>query len=64
MLAAQAYKHFEVASFRSLSTAAETIGDPQIKALCDRSVDEKKQLAARIEESLPEVTRDYLARVH
>jgi ferritin-like metal-binding protein YciE len=64
MLAAQAYKHFEVASFRSLSTAAETIGDPQLKAVCDRSVDEKKQLAARYEESLPQVTRDYLARVH
>lgn len=64
MLAAQAYKHFEVASFRSLSTAAETIGDPQIKALCDRAGDEKKQLAARFEESLPQVTRDYLARVH
>jgi ferritin-like metal-binding protein YciE len=64
MLAAQAYKHFEVASFRSLSTAAETIGEPQIKALCDRSVDEKKRLAARIEEHLPQVTRDYLERVH
>lgn len=64
MLAAQAYKHFEVASFRSLSTAAETIGDPQIKALCDRSVDEKKRLAARIEEHLPEVTREFLKRVH
>jgi ferritin-like metal-binding protein YciE len=63
MLAAQAYKHFEVASFRSLSTAAETMGDEQIKALCDRSVDEKKRLAARIEESLPQVTRDYLARL-
>jgi ferritin-like metal-binding protein YciE len=64
MLAAQAYKHFEVASFRSLSTAAETIGDPQIKALCDRSVDEKKRIAARIEENLPEVTRGFLSRVH
>ena len=64
MLAAQAYKHFEVASFRSLSTAAETIGDPQIKALCDRAGDEKEQLAARYEEELPQVTRDYLARAH
>jgi ferritin-like metal-binding protein YciE len=63
MLVAQAYKHFEVASFRSLSTAAETIGDTQIKTLCDRSVDQKKRLAARIEESLPQVTRDYLARL-
>lgn len=64
MLSAQAYKQFEVASFRSLSTAAETIGDSQLKAMCDRSVDEKKRLAARFEESLPQVTRDYLARVH
>jgi ferritin-like metal-binding protein YciE len=64
MLAAQAYKHFEVASFRSLSTAAETIGDSQIKDLCDRSVEEKKRLAARFEENLPQVTREYLARVH
>jgi ferritin-like metal-binding protein YciE len=64
MLAAQAYKHFEVASFRSLSAAAETIADPQLKALCDRSVDEKKELAARYEENLPQVTRAYLAQVH
>lgn len=63
MLAAQAYKHFEVASFRSLSAAAETIADPQLKALCERSADEKKKLAARYEEHLPQVTRDFLARV-
>jgi hypothetical protein len=40
------------------------IGDPQIKAPCDRAGDEKKELAARFEKSLPQVTRDYLARVH
>lgn len=62
MLAAQAYKHFEVASFRSLATAAETLGDAQIKALCERSSQQKKAVAARIEENLPRVTQVYLTR--
>ncbi|MGC2855225.1 DUF892 family protein [Novispirillum sp. DQ9] len=64
MLAAQAYKHFEVASFRSLAAAAETLGDAQIKALCERSSEQKKAVAARIEANLPTVTRSYLARAH
>ncbi len=64
LLAAQAYKHFEVASFRSLAAAAETLGDAQIKALCERSGDQKKAVAARIEENLPRVTQAYLAQAH
>lgn len=64
MLAAQAYKHFEVASFRSLAAAADTIGDAQIKTLAERSSDQKKAVAARIEENLPHVTQTYLSRVH
>lgn len=62
LLAAHAYKNFEVASYRSLATAAEQIGDAQIKEMCERSLREKKELADWIEEELPTVTREHLSR--
>ncbi len=64
MLAAHAYENFELASYRSLAAAAESIGDAQIKDMCERSLQHKRQMAEWIDEQLPMVTKDYLRRVH
>src|SRR5690606_20412610 len=64
MLAAHAYENFEMASYRSLAAAAESIGDAQIKDMCERSLQQKRQMADWIDQQLPMVTKEYLRRVH
>ena len=64
LLAAHAYEHFEMASYRSLSAAADTIGNPRLKEVCERSLRQKQEMAAWIDAQLPSVTKDYLSRAH
>lgn len=64
LLAAHAYENFEVASYRSLSAAAEALGDMQIKSMAERSLMQKKAMADWIDQQLPMVTQDYLRRAH
>jgi ferritin-like metal-binding protein YciE len=64
LLAAHAYEHFEMASYKSLAAAAEQIGEPAIRDMAERSMTQKKQMAEWISEQLPVVTREYLSRAH
>lgn len=64
LLAANAYEHFEMASYRSLSAAAEMIGDTRLKDICERSLRQKQQMAEWIDAQLPSVTKEYLNRAH
>ncbi len=64
MLAAHAYENFEVASFHSLTAAAEQMGDAEIRDACQRSMSEKKRIADALDRQIPLVTRQYLSRKH
>ncbi|MBW7849399.1 MAG: DUF892 family protein [Rhodospirillales bacterium] len=63
LLAANAYENFEVACYQSLLAAAEEAGVPQVKAVAERSLRQKKEMADWINQQVPVVTRDYLRRV-
>jgi ferritin-like metal-binding protein YciE len=60
LLAADAYEHFEIASFRSLSTAARQVGESEIAAACDRFEQDEVQMANWIEAQIPQVTRQQM----
>lgn len=62
LLAAHAYEHFEMASYKSLAAAAEQIGEPHIREMAERSMAQKKMMADWLGEQLPVVTRQYLSR--
>ena len=59
-LAAHAYEAFEVASYRSLLGAAEELGMPELRTMCERFVVEEQEMANFLFEHLPEITRQYL----
>ncbi len=64
LLAAHAYEHFEMASYKSLAVAAEQIGEPQIREMAERSMTQKRMMADWLGEQLPGVTKEYLSRKH
>ncbi len=62
LIAAQAYEQFEVASYRSLGAAAQLAGETDISAMCDRFIEDERTMAEFIDQQLPEVTREHMAR--
>lgn len=55
-----AFEHFEIASYKSLITLAEDGGFTQATPLLRQSLREEESMAAWIDETLPEVTRQYV----
>lgn len=56
-----AFENYEIAAYRSLITIAETGGFAAAVPLLQQSLAEEEEMAAWLEEHLPEVTRQYLA---
>ncbi len=56
-----AFENYEIAAYRSLITIAETGGFAAAVPLLQQSLAEEKEMAAWLEQHLPEVTRQYLA---
>jgi ferritin-like metal-binding protein YciE len=56
------FKHYEIASYTSLRSAAEAVGDAETMRVCDTIIPEEEELAARLLRILPQATRDYMAR--
>lgn len=57
-----AFKWYQIASYRSLRTAAEEVGDHQTADIISQILTENERLTQRLEPLIPEMTRKYLAR--
>lgn len=54
-----AFEHFEIASYKSLITLAEDFGFGGTTAALQQSLREEENMAAWIDEALPQITRRY-----
>lgn len=52
-----AMEHFEIACYRSLIAAADDLGETEISQICRGILVEEEEMAAWLEERIPEVTR-------
>ena len=56
-----AFEHFEIAAYTALITAAEEAGATTAVPLLEQNLAEERRMAGLIEDSLPTVTRQYIA---
>jgi ferritin-like metal-binding protein YciE len=56
------FKHYEIASYTSLRSAAEAVADAETARVCDTIIREEEELAGRLLSILPQVTRAYMDR--
>ncbi|WP_114860656.1 ferritin-like domain-containing protein [Azospirillum brasilense] len=56
------FEHFEIANYRALIAAAEQAGEPEIARMLQPSLDEELEMAAWLEQRLPQLTKTYLER--
>lgn len=56
------FKQFEIASYTSLRSAAEAVGDSQTAQVCESIIKEEEELSRRLLSILPDVTRQYMER--
>lgn len=61
-MASYTFEHFEIASYRTLISAAREAGDEETVRVCQEILDEEAEMADWLEEHLPIVTRQYLER--
>jgi ferritin-like metal-binding protein YciE len=61
-IADYAYKHYEIACYRSLAIAAEMAGDAETRRICEESLREEQRLADRVAELVPQLTSQYVGR--
>ena len=59
-IAAYAWQSFQIASYRSMMGAAEGTGRAELRATCERFIQEEEALAGFLFENLPAITRQYL----
>lgn len=60
-LAIFATEHFEIASYLSLITAAEELGDEETAKVCEGILHEEEEMAEWVKKQLPLITKKYLA---
>ena len=61
LLADFAAEQFEIASYKALIAAAQSVGENQIADWCQQILCDEERMAHWIEERLPHVTQSYLA---
>jgi ferritin-like metal-binding protein YciE len=61
-LASNAFEHFEAASYRSLSAAAQNAGEPEIAKTCESIMQQELAMADWIWQQIPPMTHKYLHR--
>lgn len=57
-----AFEEMKIASYKILIAAAEECGDSETKRVCESILHEEEAMAARLDQNLPAITRQYLAR--
>ena len=61
-LASHAFEQFEAGCYRSLTAAAETVGEPEIARTCEQIMRQEQEMAHWVWEQLPHMTEKYLRR--
>lgn len=56
------FKHYEIASYTSLRSAAEAVADAETAQVCGTIIKEEEELAGRLLAILPQLTREYMDR--
>jgi ferritin-like metal-binding protein YciE len=52
----------EIASYRILVNASRQVGDEQTASVCEQILKEEEDMANWLQENIPTLTRQYLAR--
>lgn len=55
-----ATEHFEIASYRSLTSAARFLGDDETARICEQIIRDEEDMARWLEQQIPTVTETYL----
>ena len=58
--AVYASRHFEIATYTALGTAARKLEVPAIVQMCEQSLLQERAMASWLEEQIPEVTLEFL----
>ncbi|HUH58890.1 MAG TPA: ferritin-like domain-containing protein [Candidimonas sp.] len=61
-MASYTFEHMEIAAYRALIAAAETVGDLETRRVCEIILPQEEAMAAWLAEQLPIVTREFLER--
>jgi ferritin-like metal-binding protein YciE len=61
-IADYAFKHYQIACYKSLIAASEEAGDAETKRVCEGILSTQQQLADRLLPYVPQVTREYMRR--
>jgi ferritin-like metal-binding protein YciE len=61
-LADYSTEHFEIASYTSLLTAAQELGDQQLAAMCEGIIEDEEGMATFLADHIPTLTRQVLMR--
>ena len=59
-LAAYSWRHFEIASYLSLGSAAAMLEEPDVVRMCEEHVQQERAMAGWLEQQILEVTREFL----
>lgn len=62
LLGSYTFAHFEIASYRSLIAAAQTVGDAETQRVCQQILAEEEAMAAWLGDQVPTVTQEFLSR--
>ena len=62
VIADYAFKHYQIACYKSLIAAAEEADDPETKRVCEGILATEQQLAHRLLPYIPQVTHEYMRR--
>ncbi len=62
LLAGYTFEHMEIASYRILIEAARSIGDQELEAICRKNLEEEEATAKWLEQQMPDLTSQFLAR--
>jgi ferritin-like metal-binding protein YciE len=62
LLASYTFEHMEIASYRILKEAARSIDDAELEGICDQNLQEELATARWLEEHIPALTIQFLAR--
>lgn len=60
VLADYASEHFEIASYKSLMSGAEAVGDMETARVCQQILRDEESMASWLEQQIPVATREYL----
>lgn len=61
-LADYASEHFEIASYKSLITGAQAVGDMETARVCEQILRDEEDMAHWLEQQIPVATKDFLVR--